>query len=420
MLSAEPVDPSRFATMMASLGPWPGQGMPVAVAVSGGADSMALAILARQWRHDVMALVVDHGLRAESRSEAVQTLARLSSLGIPGRLLTLTGLARGPSMAERARRMRYQALFAACREIGALDLLVAHHAGDQAETVMMRRRAASGDDGLAAMAVATPVADVRIVRPLLGVAKSALYATVRAAGVAWVEDPSNHDLRTERARARQALAHDGTHATWLLAAARRAGAGRMAHDAADAQWLAAHARFHCGGWVVLPAGLAPARLLAALIRVVGGRDYPPGHEAVGRLAHAPRPATLAGTAIIPWRDGQWIIAREESALAPPMLARAGDVWDRRFMLRAHGLAPWWMMGAAGAVASWWPAGWSRSVWPARVLRTLPALWHDGRVMAVPHMGLRTQDCAADAVFVNQPPHPVLPGAMFYAPDGRPC
>ncbi|GBQ56299.1 tRNA lysidine(34) synthetase TilS [Komagataeibacter swingsii] len=419
MLSAEPVSPSRFAAMMASLGPWPGQGVPVAVAVSGGADSMALAILARQWRHDVVALVVDHGLRAESRSEAEQTLTRLSMLGIPAHLLALTGLARGPRMAERARRMRYQALFAACREIGALDLLVAHHAGDQAETVMMRRRAASGDDGLAAMAAAIPVADVRIVRPLLGIAKAALYATVRAAGVAWVEDPSNHDLRTERARARLALAHDGGRGARLLATAWHAGAGRMARDGADARWLAAHARFHCGGWVVLPTALAPARLLSALIGVVGGRDYPPGREAVERLAHAPRPATLAGAAIIPWRDGQWIIAREESALAPPMPARAGDAWDRRFVLRARSLPSGWTMGAAGAVASWWPPGRSRSIWPARVLRTLPALWHDGRVMAVPHMGLRMLDCVADAVFVNQPPHPVLPGAMFYAADDGP-
>ncbi|WP_141261089.1 tRNA lysidine(34) synthetase TilS [Komagataeibacter diospyri] len=419
MLSAEAVNPSHFSAMMVALGPWPGQGVPVAVAVSGGADSMALAILARQWRRDVVALVVDHGLRAESRSEAVQTLARLSTLGIPGLLLSLTGLVRGPRMAERARRMRYQALFAACREIGALDLLVAHHAGDQAETVMMRRRAASGNDGLAAMAAEIPVTDVRLVRPLLGIPKSALYATVRAAGVAWVEDPSNHDLRTERARARQALAHDGVHAAQLLAGARHAGAGRMARDAADARWLAAHARFHCGGWVVLPAGLASARLLSALIGVIGGRDYPPGREAVERLAHTPRPATLAGAAIIPWRDGQWIIAREESALAPPIPARAGIIWDRRFVLRTHAVMPGWTMGAAGAVASWWPAGRSRSIWPARVLRTLPALWHDGRVMAVPHMGLCTQDCVADAVFVNQPPHPVLPGAMFCAPDDGP-
>ncbi|QHC35479.1 tRNA lysidine(34) synthetase TilS [Komagataeibacter xylinus] len=413
MQPSEPVSPARFAARMAALGPWPGPGTPVCVAVSGGADSMALAILARGWRQDVAGLVVDHGLRAESRQEADQTVARLTRLGIPARLLVLEGLARGPRMAERARRMRYQALFAACRDLGALDLLVAHHAGDQAETVLMRQQAASGDDGLAAMAVATDMADVRLVRPLLGVGKAALYATVRAAGAQWVEDPSNADLRTARARARQALATDSSVAGTLLADALRAGRARHARDTHDARWLAAHARFHPGGWVVLPPDLAPARLLSALIRVVGGRDYAPAREAVAALAARPRAATLAGVALIPWHDGQWLVAREEAGLAPSMAATAGAIWDRRFILHASPLPPGWRVGAAGPVAAWWPHGRRRSCWPARLLRTLPALWHDGQVKAVPHMGLRAHEqAAAHAVFMNQPPHPVIDCAVF--------
>ncbi|QBL93840.1 tRNA(Ile)-lysidine synthase [Komagataeibacter saccharivorans] len=419
MEAAEPVGQQGFDAIMTELGPWPGQGIPVAVAVSGGADSMALAILARRWRTDVIALVVDHGLRAESRTEAEQTVARLSMLGIQARLLTLEGLERGSRMAERARRMRYQALFAACRDLGALDLLVAHHAGDQAETVMMRGRAASGQDGLAGMALALPVTDVRLVRPLLAFTKSALYATVRAAGVTWVEDPSNADLRTERARARQALRQDAVLGGSLFAQARQAGQARMAQDRDDALWLAQHARFHPGGWVVLPAGLAPPRILSALIGVVGGRDYPPRRDAVAGLVHAPRAATLAGVVIVPWRDGQWLLAREEAAMAPCVSAGAGAVWDRRFVLRARHVPKDMYIGAAGPVARWWPAGQGRSGWPACVLRTLPALWHDGRVMAVPHMGLCMHDGIADAFFVNQPPHPAFSGALFGRPTALP-
>ena len=409
---AEPLGLGHFGPVMAALGPWPGAGVPVAVAVSGGAASMALAVLARQWRPDVVGLVVDHGLRAESGREAVQTISRLSALGMPARLLVLDGLERGPRMAERARRMRYAALFAACREIGALDLLVAHHAGDQAETVMMRRRAASGDDGLAAMALATPVADVRIVRPLLSFTKPALYATVRAAGVAWVEDPSNTDLRTERARARQALAQDGALDAALKAQAGQAGLARMERDRADAAWLATHACFHPGGWVVLPPRLAPPRILSALIRVVGGHEYPPDRRRITLLATTPQPATLAGVAIMPWRDGQWLVVREEAAVAPRMPACAGCIWDQRFVLRAAALPPGCEVGAAGPVAPWWPRAWGRPAWPARVLRTLPALWQGTRVVAVPHMGVCGQDWAAGMVFVNHPPQPVLPGALF--------
>ncbi|WP_130730705.1 tRNA lysidine(34) synthetase TilS [Komagataeibacter xylinus] len=424
MQLSQPVSPARFSARMAALGPWPGPGAPVCVAVSGGADSMALAILARGWRPDVTGLVVDHGLRAESRVEAEQTVARLARLGMPARLLALEGLARGPRMAERARRMRYQALFAACRDLGALDLLVAHHAGDQAETVLMRQQAASGHDGLAAMAVATDMADVRLVRPLLGVGKDALYATVRAAGVDWVEDPSNSDLRTARARARHALAADSALAGTLLADAGQAGQARQARDMQDARWLAAHARFHPGGWVVLPPDLAPPRLLSALMRVVGGRDYAPAREAVAALVARPRAATLAGVALMPWRDGQWLVAREEAGLAPSMEAAPGAIWDRRFILRTPALPPGWRVGGAGPVAAWWPHGGRRSCWPARLLRTLPALWHDGQVKAVPHMGLRAREpFAAHAVFMNQPPHPVLDCAVFggsghYHPGGQ--
>ncbi|MCE2564934.1 tRNA lysidine(34) synthetase TilS [Komagataeibacter sp. FNDCF1] len=409
---AEPLDLRHFAPIMAALGPWPGHGVPVAIAVSGGADSMALAVLARQWRRDVVGLVVDHGLRAESRREAEETVRRLSAFGMPARLLVLEGLERGPRMAERARRMRYEALFAACRDMGALDLLVAHHAGDQAETVLMRGRAASGADGLAAMAVTTPVHDVRIVRPLLSFGKPALYATVSAAGIAWVEDPSNTDLRTERARARRVLAADASLGTALQMHARHAGQGRMARDREDARWLAAHAGFHPGGWVVLPAGLAPPRVLSGLVRVVGGHDYPPARARINLLARSPEPATLAGVAIMPWRDGQWIVMREEAAMAPSITACAGAVWDRRFALRAPALPPGCEMGAAGPVASWWPTGRGRPAWPARALRTLPALWQGGRVAAVPHMGVYAQDWATDVVFMNHPPQPVLPDALF--------
>ncbi|BAK83747.1 Ile-tRNA lysidine synthase [Komagataeibacter medellinensis NBRC 3288] len=414
----EPLGLRHFGPVMAALGPWPGAGVPVAVAVSGGADSMALAVLARQWRPDVVGLVVDHGLRAESRREAEQTISRLSALGMSAHLLVLAGLERGTRMAERARRMRYAALFAACREIGALDLLVAHHAGDQAETVMMRRRAASGDDGLAGMALATPMLDVRIVRPLLPFTKPALYATVRAAGVAWVEDPSNADLRTERARARQALAQDGELDAALKTQALRAGQARMARDRADAGWLAIHARFHPGGWVVLPAGLAPPRVLSGLVRVVGGHDYPPDRARITLLAHAAQPATLAGVALMQWREGQWLVAREEAAMAPRMPAVVGCVWDRRFVLRARTLPPGCEVGAAGPVAAWWPRAWGRPAWPARVLRTLPALWLGGQVVAVPHMGVCRMDWAADAVFANHPPQPMLPGMLFGGTQGN--
>ncbi|MDR3464564.1 MAG: ATP-binding protein, partial [Xanthobacteraceae bacterium] len=140
---------------MAPLGPF--EPAPhLAVAVSGGADSLALALLARDWARArggrVSALVVDHGLRPESAAEAAITLERLAALGIAAQVLALHGLDHGPALAARARAARHAVLAAAAHRLGALHLLFGHHAGDQAETVAMRRLSGSGAAGLAGMA----------------------------------------------------------------------------------------------------------------------------------------------------------------------------------------------------------------------------------------------------------------------------
>src|SRR4051794_31539408 len=119
---------------MAPLGPF--EPAPrIAVAVSGGADSMAAALLARDWARrrggSVVALVVDHGLRAESAAEAAVTRARLADMGIVAHGLTLEGLARGPGLAARARLARHAALAEAAAALGVLHLMFGHHAGDQ-------------------------------------------------------------------------------------------------------------------------------------------------------------------------------------------------------------------------------------------------------------------------------------------------
>ncbi|WP_306417738.1 tRNA lysidine(34) synthetase TilS, partial [Gluconacetobacter azotocaptans] len=258
----EVVGDALFARVMARLGPWvpdrtPGgpDMPPVGIAVSGGADSLCLAFLAARWRRAVRALVVDHRLRAESAHEALLTLDRLRDLGIPADLLVLEGLRRGPGLADRARRARYAALTRACRQAGIIDLLLGHHADDQAETILIRRRAASGPDGLAGMAWISSTADLRLVRPLLGFGKERLRATLRHAGLAWIEDPSNADVRAERARVRGALAGDPERAELARRSAARAGRARMVADHGQAVALAARTEYAPGGWVALPADL---------------------------------------------------------------------------------------------------------------------------------------------------------------------
>ncbi|MDE2582833.1 MAG: tRNA lysidine(34) synthetase TilS, partial [Rhodospirillales bacterium] len=201
-----PVGAAEFAARLDPLGPF--EPSPhVAVAVSGGADSLALALLAHAWvgarGGRLLGLIVDHGVRAAAAAEAAEAAARLAGIGVPARILRLHGLARGPGLAERARAARYAALDAACAAAGIVHLLLGHHAGDQAETVILRALSGSGPAGLAGIAALTEAAGPRRLRPLLDIPPARLRATLTAAGLGWTEDPSNADQAATRGRLRQ-------------------------------------------------------------------------------------------------------------------------------------------------------------------------------------------------------------------------
>jgi tRNA(Ile)-lysidine synthase len=276
----------EFAELMARFGPFEAQPL-LAVAVSGGRDSLALALLAHDWaaarQGRVLALIVDHGLRPESGAEARTTLERLGRLGIAGEILSWTGPKPAAGLQRAARDARYRLLFAACRRHGILHLLVAHHAGDQAETVAMRAARRSGPDGLAGMAAVVEHRDARLLRPLLGMSRDRLTATLRDRAVAWVDDPSNDDRRFERVRVRQ----DGS----VLAGAMTDPKARAARDRTLAAAAVDTLDFGPHGEVALDHARVArwdeeiaARLLGRVVQAVGGGDYPPRRDRLARAA----------------------------------------------------------------------------------------------------------------------------------------
>jgi tRNA(Ile)-lysidine synthase len=397
----------------------------LAVAVSGGADSLALALLANDWARvhggSVLGLVVDHGLRPESAAEARLAVARLGAHGIAARLLTLTGLHRGTALAERARSARYRALEAACAEAGILHLLLGHHRADQAETVLMRRQAGSGPDGLAGMAALVEKPGLRLLRPLLGVPPVSLRDFLRSAGVEWTEDPSNADPAALRAqlRARQGDP-DGTGAATAELADTGAShaAARAEQDVRVAEILAARVRFHPEGFAVLSPGALPAAALGALLRTIGGAGFPPRPSSVAELAAAPRPATLAGVRLLAaGRLGPGLlVVREAAAMAPPVEATPDALWDGRFRLRAGAeCPPGTTIGALGADA---PALRKRSPLPAVVLATLPALRRAGALVAVPHLCYPCRPACDPQPLVFAPASAAAPAPFLGAGRGR--
>jgi tRNA(Ile)-lysidine synthase len=411
------VQPGEFAALMVPLAPF-GPVPCLAAGVSGGADSMALAILADAWARgrsgSLLALVVDHGLRPDSAAEAAMTIERLTALGIRARLLSLTGLQRGPALAERARDARYVALRAACAELGIVHLLLAHHAGDQAETVLMRRYSHSGPAGLAAMPAVVEQGALRLLRPLLGVPPARLRATLRAAAVGWVEDPSNANLRALRPRLRASLADPGGTGAEIAAlceCARQAGIARAVQEAKTASVLAERVSIHPEGFALLRSDAClPSTALGALIQAISGSPFPPPSQSVAALAAAPRPATVGGVRLMAARRlGEGLLlVREGRAIGPPVPAGRGNLWDGRFRLVSGATPAGTMIAALGPDA----AGFRRlSSLPSAILRALPALRRGNSLVAVPHLDYSSSEDCDGLRMVFTPRRPAA-GAPF--------
>jgi tRNA(Ile)-lysidine synthase len=199
------------------------------LAVSGGPDSVALMLLAARWSgRDVTSIEVatlDHGLRDDSRQEAEQVAGWAKALGFPHHLLTWEGEKPRTRIQERARQARYRLVQECAARIGADHIVTAHHADDQAETVLLRLTRGSGPAGLAGMAAFTELGQVALGRPLLGVPKANLVALCEAAGHTFLRDPANENTAFARTRLRKLqriLEAEGLDRAALLRLARRA------------------------------------------------------------------------------------------------------------------------------------------------------------------------------------------------------
>lgn len=246
----------------------------VVVALSGGADSIALLLLTRAVLGSrCSAATVDHGLRPEAAAEARFAAALCAERGIAHRVLTgplPDRIGRSGNVSTRARALRYRLLAAEVERAGADWLATAHHADDQLETTLMRLNRGAGVSGLAGIRRS----GWRVIRPLLGWRRVELAAIVAAAGIEPVRDPSNLDDRFDRARLRKAIGAGG----WLDPI--RFGASAAALDEAEealawtTQDLLARRTIEEGDAIVLDRDDVPAELLRRLVRACVHRIDP--------------------------------------------------------------------------------------------------------------------------------------------------
>jgi tRNA(Ile)-lysidine synthase len=281
LLSARRANALSAAEVDALLAPL-GRANSLLIAVSGGPDSTALLLMAAEWakrrgKTRIAAATVDHGLRPEGAEEAKAVAKLCGRLGLEHRTLAWKGAKPSSRLQERAREARYRLLVDHAKAIGADALLTAHHADDQAETVLFRLLRGSGVAGLRGMDATTTRDGMPIARPLIGLKKSDLVAFAQARGAPFVDDPSNADPRFARTRLRALLTRlgeEGLDAEALDRLARRARETEeaLAHLTAELEArLGSEGSLDARALYAAPIAIVQ-RVLARRIAAVGGRD----------------------------------------------------------------------------------------------------------------------------------------------------
>mmetsp|Transcript_8565 Transcript_8565/g.35695 ORF Transcript_8565/g.35695 Transcript_8565/m.35695 type:complete len:540 (-) Transcript_8565:22-1641(-) len=198
---------SRTSPLNSSEEPLTSQNPLIALAFSGGSDSLALASLTHQWLAEgsasrgvnLLAIHVDHSVRSDSAADAVASLHLAEKMGIETRQISLQWRPGSSPMQEKLRKERYSALQSACGAANIPLLLTGHHLDDEVETAIMRMQRSSTLHGLSGSPVADKLSqNLSVVKPLLSFPKARLLATCQLFGLDWIEDASNRSSKYTR------------------------------------------------------------------------------------------------------------------------------------------------------------------------------------------------------------------------------
>ncbi len=390
----------EFNRLMAPFAPF-GSPPRIAVATSGGADSLALALLSHQWAKnhggEAIALTVDHRLREGSSAEAHQVGIWLKRRGMEHHTLTWQRTeekdAPRTAIQARARKARYRLLSQWCTDHGVKHLLTAHHMQDQLETFMIRLAKGSGLKGLTGIQGVVPTDFGRILRPFLTLDPSRLKETLDHFNQPFISDPSNENTIFTRVRWRQVLpllALEG-----LTPQPMRETLDRLTHaqrlvDQYTSTLLQQHALLSLYGYATLKKEAlqespeAFEEILKRILATIGTRAYPVRRKALHRAIEmmiSGNSLTLGGCQILRKPEGWWIV-REYTAIQKNISVQQPGIhfWDNRFTvtvdtpcqigaLRERGIQ---QQGKAFKEQT-------KSI-PHIVLKTLPALWQGEKLL----------------------------------------
>lgn len=316
------------------------------VAVSGGSDSTALLHLLHDRLHNcdgprLVAVTVDHGLRASAAQEIERVAAFCGDRGISHRVMQWNGKKPISGLQDAARNVRYQLLRDAARDENAAAVVTAHTRDDQIETIRMRQQRGMGR-GLSGMAEAVLYRrDCWVLRPLLKVRRDALRTVLSEAAIEWADDPSNRDRRFERVRIRLEQT-DPAADTELLSTVDAMATARRSDDERLARFLHDNVVIH-GDMIAelpqVPEGLSDLlqQALALLSALMGGRAYLPGSKGLDHIARfvaGGGPPRISLSRCILDRRAERIFVYRERRSVPTIRIEAGceGIWDGRYRI----------------------------------------------------------------------------------------
>lgn len=391
---------------------------PLAVAVSGGGDSIALLHLLNHWgQRRLFAVTVDHGLRADSAAEAISVAAAAADLAIPHTTLKWEGWNGRGNLQDRARTARRTLIAEWARRRGIPAIALGHTADDQAETFLMRLSRGSGLDGLAAMEPVTVANGVTWFRPLMAIRRDALRVYLTEAGISWHDDPSNEDRTFDRVRMRGALkslSKEGIDVPRIVATTKRLQSAKQVLYTATRDLAQMATQMHPAGDMTLALDRLTAaahavrlRLFSEALRHISGAYYTPRAYQSEAILKALTDGSFADQAfhgcLIRKKDDTLTIRREPARTAAP--APLDQIWDDRWRVTVAedaGLtASDLTVGALGESGLAQRPDWKNTGIARETLLTTPGIFAADGLVAAPLIdknGPFTAEFAANSAF----------------------
>lgn len=375
---------------------------PMAVAVSGGPDSLCLLFLAHKWASEnngkVVGLTVDHGLRSESKQEALKVHKLLQKHGIEHHILSWEEDKPKTRIQEKARSARYNLLINWCKLNNVQSLLLGHHRQDQEETFWMRLTCGSGLDGLSGIKEKSVKGGVTLIRPLLRVSKEQILQTLAENKLPWIQDPTNENPAFFRGRFRSFIEKEGLNQDRLIKVIAKLNRDADFIHQSLLTMVASVVKLHDEGYITLEKNafddLHPAlsqRLVSYLMVWFSGSHYTPRHEKVLGILEKLKSQSKFTAGGVMWiiKERFILLIREQAKIENHVFLNSLEsdiLWDQRFFIKSDiqnvlkkksFLAP---LGHQPQLKKEVNTQIPSSVWP-----TLPSIWCEGSVVSVPHL-----------------------------------